>query len=181
VVVLLGLPSSLLLLQFVLKDVAVHLAHPYDQKLPKASSVSLDRLFMYLVAYRWCVGRSSPLHHGFPGGSSKWHQPLPAGVGLHTLLSLPPFFVGSFQVQFALFQCQALGRWLELLPGRGCVAHSAGKRTLCVLRKTLSLQLDASSRLLDAAAFNRCIFTLSLQLASGRLPVPPFWSPFLPL
>jgi hypothetical protein len=52
VAVLFGLPSSLQLLQFVLKDVVIHLAHPYDQKLPKASSVSLDRLFVYLVAYR---------------------------------------------------------------------------------------------------------------------------------
>jgi hypothetical protein len=116
----------------------------------------------------------------FPEGPSKWHQPLPAGVWLHTLLSFPSFFVGSFQVQFALFQCQALERWLELLPSRGCVAHSAGKGTFASCAKRYLLQLDASSRLLDAAAFNR-IFTLSLELASGRLPVPPFWSPFPPL
>jgi hypothetical protein len=179
VAVLLGLPSSLLLLQFVLKDVAVHLAHPYDQKLPKASLVSLDRLFMYLVAYRRCVGRSSPLHHGFPGGPSEWHHPLPAEVWLHTLLSLPSFFVGSFQVQFALFQRQALERWFELLPSRGCVAHSAGKRMFASCAKRYLLQLDASSRLLDVAALNHCIFTLSIELASGRLPVPPFWLPFL--
>jgi hypothetical protein len=142
--VLLGLPSSLLLLQFVLKDVAIHLAHPYVQKLPKALSVSLDRLFMYLVAYRRCVGGSSPLHHVFPGGPSKWHQPLPAGVWLHTLLSLPPFFVGSFRVQSALFQCQALERRLKLLPSRGCVAHSAGKRMFAPCAKRYLLQLDAS-------------------------------------
>jgi hypothetical protein len=110
VAVLLGLPSSLLLLQFVLKDVAVHLVRPYDQKLPKAFSVSLDMLFRYLVAYRWCVGKGSPLHHGIPGGPSKWQQPLPAGVWLHTLLSLPPFFVGSFQVQFPLFSVSGPGK-----------------------------------------------------------------------
>jgi hypothetical protein len=43
------------------------------------------------------------------------------------------------------------------------------------------LQLDASSRLLDAAAFNRRFLTLSLELASRHLPVPPFQLPFPPL
>jgi hypothetical protein len=119
VAVLLGLPSSVLLLQFFLEDVAVHLAHPYDRKLPKASSVSLDRPFMYLVAYRRCVGRGSPLLHVFLGGPSKWHQPLPAGVWLHTLLSFPPF-LGVFSGPVCLFQCQALERWIEPLPSRVC-------------------------------------------------------------
>jgi hypothetical protein len=78
----------------------VHLAHPYDRKLPKASSVSLDRLFCVSCCLSTCFGRGSPLHHGFLGGPSKWHQLLPAGVGLHTLLSFPLF---PFQVRFALF------------------------------------------------------------------------------
>jgi hypothetical protein len=34
---------------------------------------------------------------------------------------------------------------------------------------------------LDAAAFYRRVLTLSLELASRRLPVPPFRSPFPPL
>jgi hypothetical protein len=54
------------------------------------------------------------------------------------------------------------------------VAHSVGKRTFASCAKRYLLQLDASSRLLDAAVFNRRIFMLSLELASGRLPVPPF-------
>jgi hypothetical protein len=61
------------------------------------------------------------------------------------------------------------------------VAHSAGKRMFVSCAKRHLLQLDVTSRLLDAAAFNRCILTLSLELASGRLPFPPFWSPFPPL
>jgi hypothetical protein len=91
------------------------------------------------------------------------------------------FFVGSFQVQFAPFQCQALVRWLELSPSRDCGALSAGKRLFASYAKRHLLQLDAFSRLLDAAAFYRCILTLSFALASRRLPVPPFWSPFPPL
>jgi hypothetical protein len=174
VAVLLGLPSSLLLLQFVLKDVAIHLALPYVQKLPKASSVSVLPIDGVSVGVL-------PSIMFFRGGPSMWLQPLPAGVWLHTLLSLPPFFVGSFRVQSALFQCQALERRLELLPSRGCVAHSAGKRMFASCAKRYLLQLDASSRLLDAAVFNRCIFTLSLELASRQLPVPLFWSPFPPL
>jgi hypothetical protein len=75
------------------------------------------------------------------------------------------------------FQCQALERWLELLPTRDCEAYSAGKRSSASYAKRHLLQLDASSRLLDAAAFNRCILTLSLELASRRLPVPLVWSP----
>jgi hypothetical protein len=115
------------------------------------------------------------------GGPSEWHQPLPAGVWLHTLLSFPPFFCGVLSGPVCPFQCQALERWLELLPSRDCEAHSAGKRSFASYAKRHLLQLDLSSRLLDAAAFNRCIFSLSLELASGRLPVPPFWAPFPPL
>jgi hypothetical protein len=61
------------------------------------------------------------------------------------------------------FQCQALERWLELLPSGDCEAHSAGKRSFVSYAKRHFLQLDASSRLLDATAFNRCILTLSLS------------------
>jgi hypothetical protein len=138
---------------------------------------------MYLVAYRQCVSGSSPLYHGFPGGTIGV-APTTSGWSLASYASLLAtlfFFVGSFRVQFALFQCQALERWLELLPSRGCMAHSAGKRKFASCAKLYLLQLDASLRLLDAAVFNRCIFTLSLELASGRLSVPPFWLPFPPL
>jgi hypothetical protein len=69
---------------------------------------------------------------------------------------LSAFFVGSFQVRFALFR-------LELLPSRDCEAHSAGKRSFASYAKRHLLQLDMSLRLLDAAAFNRCILTLSLD------------------
>jgi hypothetical protein len=113
---------------------------------------------MYLFAYRRCVGRGFPLHV-FLGGPSKWHQPLPAGVWLHTLLSFPPFFCGVPSGPVCPFQCQALERWLELFPSRGCVAHSAGKRAFASCAKHHLLQLDASSRLLDAAAFNRCLLS----------------------
>jgi hypothetical protein len=58
------------------------------------------------------------------------------------------------------------------------MARSAGKRSCASYAKCHLLQLDASSRLLDAAAFNRRILTLSLELASRRLPVPLFWSLF---
>jgi hypothetical protein len=92
-----------------------------------------------------------------------------------------PFFVGSFQVQFALFSVRPWKDGIELLPSRDCEAHSAGKRLFASYAKRHLLQLDASSRLMDAAAFDRCILTLSLKLASGRLPVPPFWSQFPPL
>jgi hypothetical protein len=61
------------------------------------------------------------------------------------------------------FQCQALERWLELLPSRDCEAHSAEKRSFASYTKRHLLQLDAFSRLLDAAAFNRCILMLSLS------------------
>jgi hypothetical protein len=88
---------------------------------------------------------------------SKWHQPVPPGVWLHTLLSFPPFFCGVFSGPVCPFQCLALERWLELLPSRGCVAHSASKRTFASCAKRHLLQLDASSRLLDAASFNCCI------------------------
>jgi hypothetical protein len=174
VAVPLGLPFSLLLLQFVLKDVAVHLAHPYDQKLPKALSVSLDRFFM-LPIDGVSVG-VLPSIMVFQGGprSGTIHFRLESGF-----IRFSPR--RPFLVQFALSQCQALEGWLELLPSRGCMAHSAGKKTFASCAKCYLLQLDASLRLLDAAALNRYMFTLSLELASWQLPVPPFWSPFPPL
>jgi hypothetical protein len=61
------------------------------------------------------------------------------------------------------------------------VALSADGRTFAPCAKPLLLSLDASLRFLDAAAFVRCILMPSLELTSGRLPVPPFWSPFPPL
>jgi hypothetical protein len=107
--------------------------------------------------------------------------PTTSGWSLASYASLlSALFCGVLSGPVCPFQCQVLKRWLEFLPSRGCVAHSAGKRTFASCAKRL-LKLDASSRLLDAAAFNRCILTLSLELASGRLPVPPFWSPFPPL
>jgi hypothetical protein len=104
----------------------------------------------------------SPHHHGFLGGPSKWHQPLPAGGWLHMLISFRLFF-RDLSGLVCPFQCQALESWLELLPSRDCEAHSAGKRSFASYAKHHLLQLDASSRLLDAAAFNRCILTLSLS------------------
>jgi hypothetical protein len=68
-----------------------------------------------LIAYRRCVGGGSPLRCLF-WGPSKWHQPLPAGVWLLTLLSFPPSFCGVLSGPVCPFQCQALVRWLELLP-----------------------------------------------------------------
>jgi hypothetical protein len=168
VAVLSGLPSPLLLLQFVLKDVAVHLALLYDQKLPKASSVSLDRLFMYLVAYRRCVGSSSLLRHGFPGGALKV-APTTSGWSLSSFASLlATLFCRVFSGPvFPFFQCQALERWLELLPSRGCVAHSAVKRMFAFCAKGYLLQLDAPLLLLDAEAFNRCILRCLLSWHPG--------------
>jgi hypothetical protein len=90
---------------------------------------------------------------------------------------LSAFFCRVLSGPVCPFQFQALERWLELLPSSDCEAHSAGKRSFASYAKR-HLQLDASSHLLDAAAFNRCILSPSLELASRRLPVLPFWSPF---
>jgi hypothetical protein len=87
-------------------------------------------------------------------------------------------FLGTTQVQFAPFQCQALERWLELLPSGDCEAHSAGKRLFASYTKRHILQLDAS--------FGRCglqslhSYAVSFKLASRRLPVPPVRSPLPP-
>jgi uncharacterized protein YhhL (DUF1145 family) len=169
VAALLGLSSSVLFLQFFLKVVVVHLAHPYDRRLPKASSVSLG--FLCFVF---------PILYGFLGGPLKVALTT-SGWSLASYASLfSAFFVGSFQVQFAPFQCQALVRWLDLSPSRDCEVYSAGKGSFASYAKRHLPQLDASLHLLDAAAFNRCILTLSLALASRRLPVPPFLLPFPP-
>jgi hypothetical protein len=159
VAVLLGLPSSIPLLQFSVKDVAVHLAHPYDRKLSRASSVSLGFLCIF-VAYQRCVGRGSPHHHGFLGRPSKWHQPLPAGGWLHTLLSFRLFF-RDHSGPVCPFQCRTLERWLELLPSGDCEAHSAGKRSFASYAKRHLLQLDASSRLFGRCGLQSLHFTLS--------------------
>jgi hypothetical protein len=55
-----------LLLQSFPKGVAVLLAHLYDRKLLRASSVSLDRPYV-LIAYQRCISRGSPLRHLFWG------------------------------------------------------------------------------------------------------------------
>jgi hypothetical protein len=141
VVVLLGFPSAVLLLQFFLKDVAIHLALPYNQKLPKASSVSLDRFFM------------GGAHEVAPT-TSGWSLALYASL-------LSAFFCRVLSGPVYPFQCQALERWLELSPSRDCEAHSAGKKSFASYAKRHLLQLDASSRRLDAAAFNPRILTVS--------------------
>jgi hypothetical protein len=108
--------------------------------------------------------------------------PTTSGWSLASYASLlSVLFCGVLSGPVCPFQCQALERWLELLPSRGCEAHSAEKRLFASYAKRHLLRLDASSRLLDVAAFNCCILTLSLELVSRRLPVPPFWSPLPPL
>jgi hypothetical protein len=131
---------------------------------------------MYLVAYRRVSVGVFPSIMVFRGGprSGTNHFRLESGFIRFSPCRL--FFCRALSGPVCPFQCQALERWLELLPGRGCMAHSAGKtkRTFASCAKRYLLQLDASSHLLDAAVFNRHIFTLSLELASGRLLVPPF-------
>jgi hypothetical protein len=124
VAVLLGLPSSVLFLQFFLKDVAVHLAYPYDRKLLKASSVSLDRLFIDSVL----VGDlpSVMVFWGGPqSGTNHFRLELASYASLFSA-----FFVGSFQVRFALFSFRSWKDGLSFCPvetvrlilqGRGCL------------------------------------------------------------
>jgi hypothetical protein len=154
--------------------------HLYDRKLPKASSVSLDRLLCILLPIDGVSVGDLPSIMFFWGALEV--APTTSGWSLASYASLLSvlFLWGPFRSSLPFsgpvcpFQCQALERWLELLPSRGCVAHSAGKRTFASCAKRHLLQLDASSRLLDAAAFNCCFLMLSLELASGPLPVPPF-------
>jgi hypothetical protein len=129
VAVLLGLPSSLQLLQFVLKDVVIHQALPYDQKLPEASSVSFDRFLCILLPINGCRWEFSP-PSWFSGGAHEVASTT-SGWSLASYASLlaAPFFVGSFQVQFALFSvrpsedglsfCPVKAAWL-ILQVRGC-------------------------------------------------------------
>jgi hypothetical protein len=83
--------------------------------------------------------------------------PTTSGWSLASYASLFRLFCKVLSGPVCPFQCQALERWLELLPSRDCEAHSAGKRLFASYAKCHLLQLDASSHLLDAAAFNRCI------------------------
>jgi hypothetical protein len=96
----------------VLKDVPIHLMLPPDQKLSEASLVSSDRFYVSRCLSTG-VGGSSPLHHGFRGGPSKWLQPLLAGVWLRTLLSLPPPFCRVSSGPVALFNVRPWGDGLS--------------------------------------------------------------------
>jgi hypothetical protein len=122
------------------------------------------------------VGGSSPLHHGFPGGpqSGTNHFRLESGF-IRFSLCRPLFFVGSFQVQFALFSVRPWKDGLSFCPVEAAWLILQVRGHLRLVQNAIFFSW---MRLLDAAVFNCRIFTLSLELASGRLPVPPFGRPF---
>jgi hypothetical protein len=180
VAVLLGLPSSLQLLRFVLKDVVIHLALPYNQKLPEASSklpeassVSFDRFLCILLPIDGCRWEFYP-PSWFSGGTLEV-APTTSGWCLASYASLlaAPFFVGSFQVQFALFSVRPWEDGLSFCPVKAAWL-STGKRTFASCAKRYLLQLDASSRLLDAAAFNRCVLRCLLSWHPGNFRLHRF-------
>jgi hypothetical protein len=132
---------------------------------------------MYLLLIDGCRWEFSP-PSWFSGGALEM-APTTSGWSLASYASLlaAPFFVGTFQVQFAFFSVR---------PWKDGLSFGPVEATWLILQVRGHLRLVQNAiffswmrlRLLDAAVFNRRIFTLSLELASGRLPVPPFGSRF---
>jgi hypothetical protein len=128
----------------VLKDVVIHLALPSGQKLPEASSVSLDRFYVSCCLSTG-VGGSSPLHHGFRGGPRSGSNHFRLESGFARFPPCRPFFVGSLQVQLP-FSVSGPGEMFR------------------------AFSWTSPHKPLDAAAFDRC--TRCCLLTAGVQAMP---------
>jgi hypothetical protein len=105
-----------LLLQFFLKGVMVHLVHLYDRKLQRASSVTLDKLLCISLPIDDASVGDLPSIMFSGGGSRSGSNHFRLEFGFIRFSPFCPLFVGSFQVQFAFFSVRPWKDGLSFRP-----------------------------------------------------------------